>query len=51
MKKLFLEEIMDKILETNFRFHVKQRSTGKVHLLFFIRFLLALTTFSLWEEE
>ena len=42
---------MDKIIETIFRFHVKQRSTGKVHLLFSIRFLLALTKFSLLEEE
>ena len=39
-----------KIFETNSSFHVKQRTTGKLQLLF-SSFLLVLTKFSFWEED
>ena len=44
--KLDETAIIHKIFETNSSFHVKQRSMGKVQLLFFKRFLLVLTKFS-----
>ena len=40
----------DKILEKNSSFHVKQRTTGKVQLLFSRSLLLVLTKFSFREE-
>ena len=40
-----------KIFQANSSFHVKQRTTGKVQLLFFRSFLLVLTKFSFWEED
>ena len=50
-KKLFAETTIDKILETNSSFYVKQRTTGKVQIRFFSRFLLTLTKFSFWQED
>ena len=43
--------IIHKVLETNSSFHVKERTTGKVQVLFFRKFLLLLTKFSFWEED
>ena len=45
-KQLFAETIIDKILEANSRFHVKELTTGKVQFLFFRRFLQLLAIFS-----
>ena len=42
---------IQKIFETNSSFHMKQRTTGKVHFLFLSSFLLVLTKFSFWEED
>ena len=42
---------MDKFFENNFRFHVKQRTTGKVQYLVFSKFSLVLAKFSFWEED
>ena len=39
------------IFLTNFRFNVKKRTTEKYYFLFFINILLALTKFSIWQEE
>ena len=50
-KLLFAETTIHKIFETNSRFHVKQRTTGKVQFVFFSSFLLVLTKFSFWEED
>ena len=44
-------KIIHKVLETNSSFHVKERTTGKVQVLFFRKFLLLLTKFSFWEED
>ena len=41
--------ISHKISKTNSSFHVKQRTTGKVLLLFFGAFLLVLAKFSFWQ--
>ena len=38
----FPDTIIHKLFETNSSFHVKQHPTGKVHILFFKRFLLVL---------
>ena len=38
-----------KISETNFSFHVKERTTEKVQTLFLGTFLLVLTKFLLWQ--
>ena len=40
-----------KIFETDFIFHVKQRTTGKVYFLFFKSFLLVLTKLSFWQGD
>ena len=37
--------MIDKIFETNFRFHEKYRATGKIQFLFFSNFLQILTKF------
>ena len=50
-QKAFSETISYKIFETNSRFYVKFRTTGKVLLLFFGTFLLVSTEFSFWEGE
>ena len=41
--KGFRTTIMEKIYETNFRFHVKWQTTGKVQFPFFSSFLLVST--------
>ena len=46
-----LARIIHKIFETNSSFHVKQRTTGKVQLLFFRRFCLVLIKFLFQEED
>ena len=43
--------IIHKIFETDSSFHVKQRTVGKVQVLFFCRFLLLLAKFSFREED
>ena len=43
--------IIPKIFEIKSSFHVKRRTTGKVHFLFFRRFLIVLTKFSFREED
>ena len=50
-QKIFSETISHKIFETNSRFHVKFRITGKVLLLFFGTFLLVSTEFLFWEGQ
>ena len=42
---------MDKILETNFRFYVKQRTMGKFQDQVLRNFLLVLTKFSFREKN
>lgn len=42
---------MDIIFETNFTFHEKLCSTGKVQVLFFRSFLVALARVLFWKEE
>ena len=49
MKINFPEKITHKISETNFSFHVKQRTTIK--FLFFKRILLVLTKLSFWQRD
>ena len=46
-----LTTIIHKIFETNSSFHVKKRTTGKVPVLFFRKFLLILTKFLFREED
>ena len=48
--EIFTPTINYKISETNFNFHVKEHTTGKVSSLFFGTFLLVLTKFLLWDE-
>ena len=43
--------IIRKIFETNYVFHVKELTTGKLQFLFFKIFLLVLTKFSFREED
>ena len=43
--------ITHKISETNSKFHVKKRATGKVSFLFCKNFLLVLTKLSFWQED
>ena len=45
MQKVLPETIIHKIFETIFSFYVKQRTAGKVSLLFFKRLLLVLRNF------
>ena len=42
---------MDKIFQTNFRFHVKKPITGRFRFLFFINILLILTKFSFGRKN
>ena len=42
---------MEKIFETNFRFHLKQRTMGEVKHLVFSNFPLVSTKFSFMEED
>ena len=46
----FPDAIIHKIFETNSSFHVKQHPTGKVHILFFKRFLLVLQNPQVQQE-
>ena len=47
--KVYILTITYKIFETNYGFHVKECTTGKVQFLFFRKFLLVLTKFSFRE--
>ena len=49
-QKTVFKTIMDKLFETNFRFHVKWHTEGKVQYLLFITFLLVLTKFHFWKK-
>ena len=51
MQKVLPETIIHKIFETIFSFYVKQRTTGKVSLLFFKRLLLVLKKFYSGREN
>ena len=46
----FPDTIIHKLFETNSSFHVKQHPTGKVHILFFKRFLLVLQNPQVQQE-
>ena len=50
-KRSIRPAITDKIFETNFRFHVIQRTTGKVIYLFLRNVLLVLTKFLYWVGD
>ena len=41
---------MDKIFETNFKFHLKWKTTVKIKYLFFSDFVLVLTKYLFWEK-
>ena len=46
-----ISTIIHNMFETNFSFHLKQRTTGKVQFLLFRRFLLLPTKFSFLEKD
>ena len=50
-KRLFSETIVNKILRTNFRFHVLELTAGKVRNIAFSNFSLRLTNCLFWEED
>ena len=41
---------MEKMFETNFRFHVRKHTVEKVSTAFFRNLMLVLTKFSFWDE-
>ena len=51
VKKWFRETMSHKIFETNSSFHIKQRTTQKLELLFCARFMLVLSKFSCFLED